>query len=45
MQKGFELVGQVAMQEIMTNENTMQALAEYAKYADQEEIAKAAAAK
>ncbi len=38
IKKGFELVGQVAMQEIMTNEATMVALTEYAKYVDMEKI-------
>ncbi|MCP4279261.1 MAG: hypothetical protein GY776_04520, partial [Alteromonas sp.] len=38
IQKGFELVGQVAMQEIVTNEATMVALTEYAKYADMKKI-------
>ena len=36
--KAFELVGRVAMQELMSNEETMQGLTNYAKYADQEKI-------
>lgn len=39
IQKAFELVGRVAMQELMSNQATMQALTNYAKYADQEKIA------
>lgn len=38
LQKSFELVGQVAMQELMTNKNVMQAITNYAQYADQEKI-------
>lgn len=38
IQKAFELVGQVAMQELMTNEQTMKALTNYSVYADQEKI-------
>ncbi|MAM87844.1 MAG: hypothetical protein CME36_11120 [unclassified Hahellaceae] len=39
IQRGFEFVGQVAMQEIMTNKATAEALAGYARYIDQEKIA------
>lgn len=39
LQKGFEFVGQVAMQEIMTNTETMKALSGYARYTDQSKIA------
>ena len=45
LQQGFELVGKVAMQEIMTNEATMKALAEYVKYADLESISAVTAEK
>ena len=38
MQNAFELVGQVAMQEIMTNQSVMRAITGYAKYADTEKI-------
>lgn len=38
IQKAFELVGQVAMQELMTNQQTMQAITNYAQYADQANI-------
>lgn len=38
IQKAFELVGQVAMQELMANQETMKALTNYARYADQEKI-------
>lgn len=38
IQKAFELVGQVAMQEIMTNEDTLKALTNYAIYTDQAKI-------
>lgn len=40
VQKGFELVGKVAMQELMTNKDVMNTLTNYAKYADQEKINK-----
>jgi len=36
--KAFELVGQVAMQELMSNQETLKALTAYAQYADQEKI-------
>jgi len=36
--KGFELVGQVAMQELMANPATMSALTNYTKYTDQAKI-------
>ena len=38
IQKAFELVGQVAMQELMSNPDTMKALTNYAQYADQDKI-------
>lgn len=38
VQKAFELVGQVAMQELMSNEDTMRALTSYAQFTDQEKI-------
>ena len=38
IQKSFELVGQVAMQELMTNKNVMKAITNYAKYVDQKKI-------
>jgi len=38
IQKAFELVGQVAMQELMTNQDTMKAITNYVKYTDQEKI-------
>lgn len=41
IQKGFEFVGQIAMQEIMTNQETLEALSGYARYLDQNEIAEA----
>ena len=40
VQKAFELVGQVAMQELMTNQEVAQALSNYARYADTEKINK-----
>jgi len=40
VQNAFKLVGQVAMQELMTNEATMKALTNYAKYTDQAKINK-----
>jgi len=40
VEKGFELVGKVAMQELMTNQNVMTALTNYGRYADQEKIGK-----
>ena len=40
VEKGFELVGKVAMQELMTNQNVMKTLVNYARYADQERISK-----
>jgi hypothetical protein len=39
-QQGFELVGKVAMQELLTNQDVMKAISNYVKYADQEEINK-----
>lgn len=45
VQKGFEMVGQVAMQELMTNQETMAALTGYVQYADQEKIARIIAQK
>jgi len=38
VQRAFELVGQVAMQEIMTNPQVKQAIANYGRYADQNRI-------
>ena len=38
IQKAFELVGQVAMQELMANQDTMKALTNYVTYTDQEKI-------
>ena len=38
IQKAFEWVGQVAMQELMANQDTMKALTNYAAYTDQEKI-------
>ena len=40
VQKAFELVGQVAMQELMTNQDVMKTLTNYAQYADKEKINK-----
>ena len=40
VRKAFELVGQVAMQEIMANQDVMTALTNYAHYADKEKINK-----
>ena len=40
IEKAFELVGQVAMQELMTNQNVNASITSYAKYADQEKINK-----
>lgn len=38
LQQAFELVGQVATQELMTNENVMTSITGYAKYADMDKI-------
>lgn len=38
IQKAFELVGQVAMQELMTNQDTMNAITNYITYTDQDKI-------
>jgi hypothetical protein len=38
IQKAFEFVGQVAMQEIMTDQNVIAAIGSYIKYADQNKI-------
>jgi len=38
IQKAFEVVGQVAMQELMANENVMKTITNYAKYTDQDKI-------
>ncbi|MCG6201643.1 hypothetical protein [Psychromonas antarctica] len=38
IQKAFELVGQVAMQELMNNQKTIKAITNYSIYADQEKI-------
>ena len=35
---GFQLVGQVAMQELMTNQNVMKAITNYGKYTDEAKI-------
>jgi len=40
IERSFELVGQVAMQELMGNQDVMTAITNYAKYADQEKINK-----
>lgn len=40
IQQGFELVGKVAMQELMTNQNVTKALTNYIKYADKDKINK-----
>ena len=36
--KAFELVGQVAMQELMTNQNVTNAITNYAQYADLDKV-------
>jgi len=41
VQGAFELVGQVAMQELMTNNKVMEALTSYSAYTDQEKIMQA----
>ena len=38
IQKAFELVGKVAMQELMTDEHVMMAITNYANYVDQEKL-------
>ena len=38
LQKVFEFVGQVAMQELMTNDDVTKAISGYANYIDQEKI-------
>ena len=38
LQKAFEFVGQVAMQELMTNDDVTKAISGYANYIDQEKI-------
>jgi len=38
LQKAFELVGQVAMQEIMTHPDVTSAIGSYGRYLDQERI-------
>ena len=38
LQKSFEFVGQVAMQELITNQDVVVAISSYANYADQERI-------
>lgn len=38
VQKAFELVGQVAMRELMTNQNVAKALSNYSRHADIEKI-------
>lgn len=37
-QQGFELVGKVAMQELMTNQDVTKAITNYIKYADKEKL-------
>ena len=39
-QQGFELVGRVAMQELMTNQAVTKAITNYIQYADQEKLNK-----
>lgn len=38
IEKSFELVGQVAMQELLANQNVTKAITNYGQYADQEKI-------
>ncbi len=38
IQNAFELVGKVAMQELMTDENVMRSITNYANYVDQEKL-------
>lgn len=38
IQKGFEIVGRVAMQELMANDVVVRAITNYSKYADLEKI-------
>ena len=38
LRKAFEFVGQVAMQELMTNQDVMTSISSYIKYADQKKI-------
>lgn len=45
IQKAFELVGKVAMQELMADENVMKAITNYANYVDQEKLQQAIIAK
>lgn len=40
LEQGFQLVGRVAMQELMADQNVMKALTNYGVYADQEKIGK-----
>lgn len=40
LKKSFELVGRVAMQELMSNQNVMKSISNYANYADLETIGK-----
>jgi hypothetical protein len=40
MQQGFELVGRVAMQELMTNQNVTKAITNYIKYVDTDKLNK-----
>ena len=40
IEKSFELVGQVAMQELMNNQETVQALTKYVQYTDQQKLKK-----
>lgn len=41
LRKAFELVGQVAMQELMTNQNVKTSITSYVKYTDQNKIQEA----
>ncbi len=38
LQEAFQLVGQVAMQELMTNDDVMKTISSYTQYLDQEKI-------
>ena len=40
IQKGFEFLGQVAMQELMNNQDTLAAISAYGTYLDEEKISK-----
>lgn len=45
VKKAFELVGQVAMQELMSNQNVARSITNYARYADIQKIQQALASK